>query len=56
MFSTVKIGDGVAMRMNHFGCRKKHKKIQVRIKKGLQMKKQLVLKEDIINKLQLLRV
>jgi hypothetical protein len=52
MFSTVKIGDGVAMKMNHFGC----KKIQVRIKKGSQMKKQLVLKEDIINKLQLLRV
>jgi hypothetical protein len=27
MFSTVKIGDGVAMRMNHFGCRKNQKNI-----------------------------
>lgn len=43
------------MRMNHFGCRKKQKNIGTE-KKGLQMKKQLVLKEDIINKLQLLRV
>ena len=33
MFSTVKIGDGVAMRMNHFGCRKNIKKYRYGLKR-----------------------
>ncbi len=43
MFSTVKIGDGVAMRMNHFGCRKKQKNIGTD-KKGITDEKTVGIK------------